>query len=101
MFVDPLWINYLTGFALPRLELYRHEEEHSADWRSPVKIEPLEHGPRAALQAQLAHFCAVVRGEASPRVNGHDGYASLAATLALIRAGETGEVVYPEGVNKQ
>ena len=89
------------ALALPRLELYRHEEEHSADWRSPVKIKPLAHGPRAALQAQLAHFCAVVRGEVSPRVNGHDGYASLAATLALIRAGETGEVTYPESVNKQ
>ena len=87
------------ALALPRLELYRHEEGHPVDWRSPLKIEPVAHGPRAALRAQLAHFCAVVRAEASPQINAQDGFASLAATLALIRAGETGEVVYPEGVN--
>jgi len=87
------------ALALPRLELYRHAAGRTADWRTPIAPQSIVHGPRAALRAQLADFCAVVRGDATPRVNGHDGYASLAATLAIIRAGEIGQVVRPEGAH--
>jgi predicted dehydrogenase len=89
------------ALALPRLKLYRHAAGRPADWRSPIAAECIGNGPRAALRAQLADFCAVVRGDVTPRVNGHDGFASLAATLAIIRSGEIGQVVHPEGVHSQ
>jgi predicted dehydrogenase len=71
-----------------------------ADWRTTLVSQPIEHGPRAALHRQLADFCAVLRREKAPRVSGVDAYASLAATLAVIRSGETAEVVYPESIGE-
>lgn len=87
-----------AALALPRLELYRHDAEGAGDWLAPIGKEPVRHGPRAALQNQLADFCAVVRGETAPRVSGYDGFATLAATLAVSRSGEIGQVVHPESV---
>lgn len=83
-----------AALALPRLERHAHTGE--SEWRVPLAVEALPHPPRAALRAQLSHFCAVVRGECAPRVTGADGFASLAAALAITMAGERGEVVWPE-----
>ena len=35
------------------------------------------------LSAQLADFCAVLRGDAEPVVSGEEGYKTLAVTLAV------------------
>jgi predicted dehydrogenase len=86
------------ALALPRLGLYRHGAEVAGDWRAPIAEESIPYAPRAALRNQLTNFCAVVRGEAAPRVDGHDGFATLAATLAISRSGETGHMVHPESV---
>lgn len=82
------------ALAMPRLEVYRHATEGAGDWQVPIAGESIRHPVRAALQNQLADFCAVVRGEAVPRVSGHDGLATLAATLAISRSGATGQVVH-------
>jgi hypothetical protein len=82
-----------VSFPLPRLELYRHVTEGTGDWRIPIAAESIAHDARTALRNQLADFCAIVRGEAAPRVSGHEGFSTLAATLAIIRSGETEEVV--------
>jgi predicted dehydrogenase len=83
------------ALALPRLELYRHVAEGAGDWRIPIAVESIVHGARTALRNQLADFCAVVRAEALPRVSGHDGFSTLAVTLAIIRSGEIEQVVRP------
>ena len=83
-----------TGaISLPRLELHRHETEGAGDWRIPITAGSIEHGPRAALRSQLANFCAVVRGQAAPRVSGNDGFSTLAATLAIMRSGQTAQAI--------
>lgn len=92
---------YLLGTAgslsLPRLEIHRHAAK-PRDWSSPIASEPLPHGPRAALLAQLDHFCAVVRGEIQPRVSGLEGFLSMSSTLAVLASGESGHGVHPQGI---
>ena len=38
------------------------------------------------IAAQLAHFCAVIRGREDPLVSGPDGLATLAATEAVLQS---------------
>ncbi len=87
-----------ASLALPRLEFYSHDTEVEGSWLAPIAQAPIAHGARAALRKQLAEFCSVVREETLPRVSGRDGFATLAATLAVSRSGEKGQVVYPEAI---
>jgi hypothetical protein len=66
------------------------------EWRGPVLATSVVIAPRNALENQLVHFCAVVRGEEVPRVDGADGIATVAPTLAVIESGQHGEVVQVE-----
>jgi len=45
------------------------------------------------LARQLEHFCAVIRGEAQPLVNGRDAAQTLRVTLAIDEATRTGRIV--------
>lgn len=56
--------------------------------RQPVPFEQAE-----AYALQCAHFCDVVRGTAAPLVDPADGARTLAATVAVFKAAETGERV--------
>ena len=76
------------ALALPRLELWRHDEGVPASWREAISARTLTAGPRNALRDQLRHFCEVVRREHAPRVSGEDGLRTLATTLAIIEAME-------------
>ena len=42
---------------------------------------------------QLAHFCAVIRGEAAPRVTARDGLANLRVTEAIAEAARSGTTI--------
>ena len=74
------------ALALPRLELWRHDDGVPASWRETMRMQTLVAGPRAALKDQLRHFCGVVRGAHAPLVSGEDGLGTLRATLAIIEA---------------
>ena len=78
------------ALALPRLELWRHDEGVAASWHETIRARTLAAGPRAALKDQLRHFCGVVRAEHAPRVSGEDGLRTLRTTLAIIEAMERG-----------
>ena len=45
------------------------------------------------LAHQLAHFCAVIRGEAKPLVSARDGLQNLRITEAIAEAARTGRVI--------
>jgi predicted dehydrogenase len=45
------------------------------------------------LERQLAHFCAVVRGEAAPLVTVRDGLQNLKITEAIAEAARTGRII--------
>lgn len=81
------------ALALPRLELWRHDDGVLASWHEAIRARTLAAGPRAALKDQLRHFCGVVRGEHAPRVSGEDGLRTLATTLAIIESMERGTPV--------
>lgn len=81
------------SLALPRLELWRHDDGVPASWHEPIRARTLAAGPRAALKNQLRHFCRVVRGEHAPRVSGEDGLRTLATTLAIIESTARGAPV--------
>ena len=74
------------ALALPRLELWRHDDGVPASWHEAIRVRILMSGPRAALKDQLRHFCGVVRGARAPLVSGEDGLGTLRATLAIIEA---------------
>ena len=81
------------ALALPRLELWRHDDAVAASWHQTIRARTLAAGPRAALKDQLRHFCAVVRGEHAPRVSGEDGLQTLATTLAIVDSMDRGAPV--------
>ena len=81
------------ALALPRLELWRHDEGVPASWHEAIRPRILADGTRAALRDQLRHFCGVVRGEREPRVSGEDGLRTLRTTLAVIEAMDHGRPV--------
>ena len=74
------------ALALPRLELWRHDDGLPASWHESIRARTLVVAPRAALKNQLRHFCGVVRGAHAPLVSGEDGLGTLRATLAIIEA---------------
>ena len=52
-------------------------------------------GPGLPLNAQMEHFGRVIRGEEEPRTSGADGARTLAATLAVTEASQSGTTVVP------
>jgi predicted dehydrogenase len=74
------------GIPTMRLRTYDGEASWTAPYRTTIvdvhRTDPLAH--------QLAHFCAVARAEAEPRVSGRDGLETLRATLAIADAAVTG-----------
>lgn len=86
------------SLSLPRLELWRHDDQQTGSWREPIHMHSEPFGPRTALARQLAHFCAVVRGEEEPRISGEDGLATLAAVEAVTRSGKSASAEVPQAV---
>ena len=81
------------SLALPRLDLWRHDDGVPASWYEEIRPRILSAGPRAALKNQLRHFCGVVRGEHAPRVTGEEGLSTLRTTLAIIESMDRGTPV--------
>ena len=79
------------SLALPRMELWRHDQSTPMNWHQPIHMQTIETGPRSALKDQLSHFCGVVRGEHPPRVNGEDGLATLRTALAILASIDSGQ----------
>ncbi len=81
------------SLAIPtmRLKTYRSPAERS--WWNPFETQSLPREQADPFERQLAHFCAMLRGEAEPAVTLHDGLQNLAVTKAIAKAAETGEVV--------
>lgn len=89
------WIGGTHGaLELPSAALWSFPGERS--WRHPIaRTHPVLRGGDA-LQAQIADFAAVVRGEAAPAVSGRDGLAAVAIVEAVHRSARTGRTQRPE-----
>lgn len=76
------------SLTIPALELWSHTNKRG--WWEPLQRERIPFVPEDPLQAQVRHFCAVIRGEEEPLVSGREGLATLAVIEAVKRAARSG-----------
>jgi len=74
-----------------RLKTYPSREDRS--WFKPFESSVVELTRHDPLALQLAHFCAVIRGEMQPLVTVHDGLQNLRIVEAISEAVRTGTTV--------
>jgi predicted dehydrogenase len=79
------------SLAVPTMRLITYRGEPS--WWEPAVRSVAEVERADPLSRQLEHFCAVLRGEAEPRVSARDAIQTLRVTLAVAEAARTGGVV--------
>jgi predicted dehydrogenase len=81
------------SLAIPTMRFKTYPRPQDRSWWKPfetgvvplVRDDPLKH--------QLAHFCALARGEADPLVSARDGLANLRVTEAIAAAAASGATV--------
>jgi predicted dehydrogenase len=74
-----------------RLKTYARPEDRS--WWKPFETAVVDMVRADPLQRQLAHFCALARGEVAPLVSARDGLANLQVTEAIAMAAASGTTV--------
>jgi predicted dehydrogenase len=88
-----------ASLSLPRLELWHHKTGH---WFTPIHSDRTMMPEQNPLTQELLsdpflnemrHFCAVIRGTAKPLLDARGGARTLEATLAVLKAAETGGIV--------
>ena len=79
------------SLQVPTLSLYEFEGERS--WFAPMRRQSLPVDTVDPLVRQLAHFCAVIRGQAEPLVSADEGLATLRAAMAVAEAARTGQLI--------
>ncbi len=81
------------SLSVPTMRLKTYPRPEDRSWWKPfeagtvgmVRDDPLKH--------QIAHFCAVIRGEAEPLVSARDGLVNLTVTEAIVEAARSGRLV--------
>jgi len=81
-----------ASLEFPNLVLWKNETQPH-DWTSPVTGEPLSITAEDPYIVQMRHFSAVIRGEESPRIDAADATRTLAATVAVLEAAQSGQRV--------
>ena len=79
------------SFPTMRIKRYEHDEDRS--WWKPMLAETAAVTRDDPLVAQLAHFCAIVRGEVAPLVTVQDGLQNLRVIEAIVAAARYGRVI--------
>ena len=79
-----------AALDFPNLVLWHHGDE-APDWNHAIRQQDLPYALTNAYANQIAHFCDVIRGNAEPLISAEDATRSLAATLAVFEAAETGQ----------
>jgi predicted dehydrogenase len=84
-----------AALDFPNLTVWRGAGPKPASWAEKVFPTRLDWAGHEALPRQLEHFLEVIAGTAAPRIDGRDGLATLAATLAIKDAIHTGRPARP------
>lgn len=79
------------ALEFPRLRLWRHPG--AATWEHPITAADIPVPAADAYDRQMAHFVQVIRGGAAPLIDGRDGQRTLAATLAVMAAADSGTAI--------
>jgi predicted dehydrogenase len=81
------------SLAVPTMRLRSYAGKEDRSWWKPFRVEAVPINRADPLERQLAHFCAVIRGEAPPRVTVRDGLANLRITEAIAEAARTAKAI--------
>lgn len=83
----------MGSLAVPTMRMKTYAREADRSWWKPFDVSEAAVRRGDPIDFQLAHFAAVVRGEAEPLVTVRDGVQNLRVTEAIIQAAATGKVV--------
>ncbi len=81
------------SLAIPTMRIKRYARDEDRSWWKPMRSEIADVTRDDPLARQLAHFCAVVRGEAAPLVTVREGLQNLRVVDAIGTAMRTGRTV--------
>lgn len=81
-----------AALDFPNLALWTHEGGVT-DWNHAMTPRAIELELGDAFAAQCRHFCAVIRGDETPRITAADATETLRATLAVFDSAESGKRV--------
>jgi predicted dehydrogenase len=81
------------SLAVPTMRLKYYQQDKDRSWYKPFVCETLPLEREDPLAEQIAHFAAVIRGEAEPLVSARDGLQNLRVTEAVVEAARTGGVI--------
>ena len=79
-----------AALDFPNLVLWHHGDS-VADWNHVIEPHDMSCALTNAFASQIAHFCAVIKGDEEARITARDGTATLRATLAVFDAANTGK----------
>lgn len=74
------------SLTFPSMALWKYSLSVVPGWHQPLLQQQIKAPRNDALAAQLEHFCRVMRGQAVPLVSVHEGYKTLAVTLAVLES---------------
>ena len=81
------------SLSVPTMRLKYYKQDKDRSWYKPFVCETLYVDRKDPLAEQIAHFAAVIRGEAEPLVSARDGLQNLRVTEAVVEAARTGSSV--------
>jgi predicted dehydrogenase len=81
------------SLAIPTMRLKRYPRKEDRSWWKPFETDRVALERADPIALQMAHFAAVIRGEAEPLVSARDGLANLRATEAIAAAAKSGKLV--------
>ncbi len=81
------------SLAVPTMRIKTYPRPEDRSWWKPFETGVVGMVREDPLQHQLAHFCAVIRGEAQPLVGARDGLVNLRVTEAIAAAAASGQTV--------
>lgn len=81
------------SLSVPTMRVKRYARDEDRSWWKPFELDVVDLVRDDPIKHQMAHFGAVVRGEAEPLVSARDGLENLRITEAIVLAAKTGRVV--------
>ena len=77
------------SLSIPTMRMKFHDGNEEKSWWKPLALDTVELEREDPLALQLTHFCALIRGEAEPRVSIKDGLQNLLVIDAIVEASES------------
>lgn len=81
------------SLAIPTMRLKTYPSPEDRSWWKPFELAVVGMVRADPLMRQIAHFCAVMRGQAEPLVSARDGLANLRITEAIAAAARSGGTI--------